>query len=232
MVADGRRRPRKPRAPPPSPLHALPPRMARRPRDRRPRPRCTERCSSLAVLAGAFIAMGAVFATTVTAGRRLAFGVDAAAAGLTFSLGLILVVVARRRALHRRQLIVMAWAARRVSHRPHARDLGAGLSGELRRGDRHGASSSTAGQYALGGRRRRRAGAEHRRAPRPTWPSGGVVLGVALQRARVPRRLAHLQRALRPPTASSRSSRRSPRSSPWASSTASPTCTSSPPACS
>jgi len=49
----------------------------------------------LAILAGAFIAMGAVFATTTTAGSaELAFGVTRLLAGLTFSLGLILVVVA------------------------------------------------------------------------------------------------------------------------------------------
>ncbi len=49
----------------------------------------------LAVLAGAFIGLGAVFATTVTAGgTEIPFGVTRLLAGVTFSLGLVLVVVA------------------------------------------------------------------------------------------------------------------------------------------
>ena len=55
----------------------------------------------LAVLAGAFIALGAVFSTTVVAGAGsiLPFGVTRLLAGVVFSLGLILVVIggARRR---------------------------------------------------------------------------------------------------------------------------------------
>jgi formate/nitrite transporter len=70
----------------------------------------------LAVLAGAFIAMGAVFATTTTAGSAdLAFGVSRLLAGLTFSLGLILVVVAGAELFTGNNLVVMAWAGRRVS---------------------------------------------------------------------------------------------------------------------
>jgi formate/nitrite transporter len=70
----------------------------------------------LAVLAGAFIAMGAVFATTATAGStELAFGVTRLLAGLTFSLGLILVVVAGAELFTGDNLIVMAWAGRRVT---------------------------------------------------------------------------------------------------------------------
>jgi Formate/nitrite transporter len=50
---------------------------------------------ALAGLAGAFIAMGAVFATTVTAGAEdMPYGVARLLGGVTFSLGLILVVVA------------------------------------------------------------------------------------------------------------------------------------------
>lgn len=71
---------------------------------------------ALAVLAGAFIAMGALFATTVTAGTsELAFGVTRLLAGLTFSLGLILVVVAGAELFTGNNLVVMAWAGRRVS---------------------------------------------------------------------------------------------------------------------
>ena len=71
---------------------------------------------ALAVLAGAFIAMGAVFATTtVTGGADMPYGVTRLLAGLTFSLGLILVVVAGAELFTGNNLIVMAWAGRRVS---------------------------------------------------------------------------------------------------------------------
>jgi formate transporter len=70
----------------------------------------------LAVLAGAFIALGAIFATTVVAGGgTLPYGVVRLLAGLTFSLGLILVVVAGAELFTGNNLIVMAWASRRVS---------------------------------------------------------------------------------------------------------------------
>jgi formate transporter len=71
---------------------------------------------ALAVLAGAFIALGAAFATTTTAGAAsMPYGVGRLLAGLTFSLGLILVVVAGAELFTGNNLIVMAWAGRRVS---------------------------------------------------------------------------------------------------------------------
>lgn len=72
---------------------------------------------SLAVLAGAFIAMGAIFATTATAGASgvLPFGVGKLLGGLVFSLGLILVVVAGAELFTGNNLIVMAWAGGKVS---------------------------------------------------------------------------------------------------------------------
>jgi formate/nitrite transporter len=74
------------------------------------------RLLALAVLAGAFIALGAVFATTVTAGSGdLAFGVTRLLGGLAFSLGLILVVVAGAELFTGNNLVVMAWAGRRVA---------------------------------------------------------------------------------------------------------------------
>ncbi|GAB4426006.1 MAG: formate transporter FocA [Anaerolineae bacterium] len=71
----------------------------------------------LAVLAGAFIALGAIFATTVTAGAadKLAFGVTRLLGGLAFCLGLILVVVAGAELFTGNNLIIMAWADGRVS---------------------------------------------------------------------------------------------------------------------
>ncbi|MCC6192330.1 MAG: formate transporter FocA [Anaerolineales bacterium] len=70
----------------------------------------------LAMLAGAFIALGAVFATTVSAGASaLPFGVARLLAGLVFSLGLILVIIGGAELFTGNNLIVMAWASRKVS---------------------------------------------------------------------------------------------------------------------
>ena len=72
---------------------------------------------TLAILAGAFIALGAVFATTVVAGGSgaLPYGVVRLLAGIVFSLGLILVLVGGAELFTGNNLIVMAWASRRVS---------------------------------------------------------------------------------------------------------------------
>jgi formate/nitrite transporter FocA (FNT family) len=71
---------------------------------------------ALGVLAGAFIALGAMFATTVTAGgSSLPYGVGRLVGGLAFSLGRILVVVAGAELFTGNNLIVMAWASRKVS---------------------------------------------------------------------------------------------------------------------
>lgn len=72
----------------------------------------------LAVLAGAFIALGAVFATTVTtaaAGTALPYGIVKLLGGLVFCLGLILVVVAGAELFTGNNLIVMALASRRIT---------------------------------------------------------------------------------------------------------------------
>ncbi len=70
----------------------------------------------LAVLAGAFIAMGAIFATTVSAGgATLPYGVVRLLAGLAFTLGLIIVVVAGSELFTGNNLIVMAFASGRIS---------------------------------------------------------------------------------------------------------------------
>ncbi len=73
----------------------------------------------LAVLAGAFIALGAIFATTITtgAGDRLTFGVAKLLGGLVFSLGLVLVIVAGAELFTGNNLIIMAWANHHVSTR-------------------------------------------------------------------------------------------------------------------
>lgn len=85
----------------------------------------------LAVLAGAFIAIGAVFAITVMAGSvtvtapdgsvlataTLPFGLNRLIGGIAFSLGLILVVVAGAELFTGNILLVIAWASQRVTTR-------------------------------------------------------------------------------------------------------------------
>lgn len=72
---------------------------------------------TLAVLAGAFIAFGAIFMTTTLAGTAGAMpvGVARLLGGVVFSLGLILVVVGGAELFTGNNLMVMAWAGRRIS---------------------------------------------------------------------------------------------------------------------
>lgn len=86
---------------------------------------------SLALLAGAFISLGAVFATTVGAGGMtinaadgsamystgLPYGVTRLLSGIVFCLGLILVVVGGAELFTGNNLIVMAWASGKVTTR-------------------------------------------------------------------------------------------------------------------
>jgi formate/nitrite transporter len=71
----------------------------------------------LAVLAGAFISLGAVFSTTVTAGTAAAlpFGVVKLLGGVAFCLGLILVVVAGAELFTGNNLKVMALANGKIT---------------------------------------------------------------------------------------------------------------------
>jgi formate/nitrite transporter len=70
----------------------------------------------LSILAGAFIGLGAMFATTVYAGSSvLPYGVARLLMGLAFCLGLILVVVAGAELFTGNNLIAMAWASRKIS---------------------------------------------------------------------------------------------------------------------
>src|SRR5512143_4046810 len=90
----------------------------------------------LAILAGAFIAMGAIFATTVSAGSQavtaadgtaafvvgLPYGVVRLLAGIVFSLGLVLVLVGGAELFTGNNLIVVAWASRKVRTLPLLRN--------------------------------------------------------------------------------------------------------------
>jgi formate transporter len=72
----------------------------------------------LAILAGAFIGTGAIFATVVTTGLAAAgmgYGLVRLMGGLVFCLGLIAVVVAGAELFTGNNLIIMAYASRRVT---------------------------------------------------------------------------------------------------------------------
>ena len=82
---------------------------------------------ALAILAGAFIALGALFYTvTVTTGNEVAvpFGLLRLAGGVTFSLGLVLVVVGGAELFTGNNLIAMAWASGRVTTQQVMRNWG------------------------------------------------------------------------------------------------------------
>lgn len=71
---------------------------------------------TLAILAGAFIGLGAMFATTTAAGTAgLPYGVVRVLTGFVFCLGLILVIVGGAELFTGNNLIVMAWASGKVS---------------------------------------------------------------------------------------------------------------------
>ena len=69
---------------------------------------------ALAVLAGAFISLGALFSTAVTAGGATSAGVSRLLGGVAFSLGLVLVVVAGAELFTGNTLVIIAFASRRV----------------------------------------------------------------------------------------------------------------------
>ncbi len=120
----------------------------------------TIRLFALAVLAGAFIGFGAMFATTVGAGAEaLPFGVARLLAGLVFSLGLVLVIIGGAELFTGNAPIVMAWAARLVSSLQLLRNWAIVLLGNfvgavctaaiIYAGDHHGFGGGAVGATAL-----------------------------------------------------------------------------------
>ena len=106
----------------------------------------------LAVLAGAFIALGAVFATTVVADSgSLPWGVTRLLAGTVFSLGLILVIVGGAELFTGNNLIVMAWAARKVSTSRLLRNWGIVYAGNFVGSVGTAALVFAAGHHGFGG---------------------------------------------------------------------------------
>ena len=71
--------------------------------------------ATLGILAGAFISFGAMFYTLVITGADMGFGPGRLLGGVAFSLGLILVLIAGAELFTGNNLIVMAWAERKVT---------------------------------------------------------------------------------------------------------------------
>ncbi len=86
----------------------------------------TRKMFFLAVLAGAFIGLGAIFATTVAAGdwSMHPFGLKKLAIGFVFCLGLILVVIGGAELFTGNNLIAMAWASGKITTKALLRNWG------------------------------------------------------------------------------------------------------------
>ncbi|WP_088285052.1 formate/nitrite transporter family protein [Ideonella sp. A 288] len=76
----------------------------------------------LAVLAGAFISLGAMLYLVVVTGSTLGFGVTRLLGGLAFCLGLVLVIVAGAELFTGNNLLAMAWASGLVDSRAVGRN--------------------------------------------------------------------------------------------------------------
>lgn len=72
---------------------------------------------ALAILAGAFIGLGACLSTLSVVGLDGSYGIRRLVAGFTFSLGLVLVILAGAELFTGNNLVIMAWASRLVSTR-------------------------------------------------------------------------------------------------------------------
>ena len=107
----------------------------------------------LALLAGAFIGLGAVFATTVAAGTAgvVPYGIARLLVGLVFCLGLILVIVGGAELFTGNTLIVMAWAGGKVSSRAMLRNWGLVYVGNFVGAVATAAMVFVAGHHTLGG---------------------------------------------------------------------------------
>jgi formate transporter len=119
---------------------------------------------ALGVLAGIFIALGAIFATTITAptmvvdpgtgatvAEWLPFGVSKLLGGLTFCLGLVLVVVAGAELFTGNNLVIMAWANGRIATSSLLKDWGIVYVGNFLGAILTVAVMLFSGQYTFGG---------------------------------------------------------------------------------
>lgn len=69
----------------------------------------------LGILAGGFIALGAMYSTIIFSDHEMSFGISRLLGGFVFSLGLLLVIVAGAELFTGNNLLVMAWADGKIS---------------------------------------------------------------------------------------------------------------------
>jgi formate transporter FocA len=105
----------------------------------------------LSALAGAFIAFGAIFSTTVTAGSNMSYGMTRFWGGFVFSLGLILVIVGSAELFTGNNLIVMAWASGKVNTLQILRNWLLVFSGNMFGAISIAVLMFASGQYLFGG---------------------------------------------------------------------------------
>ncbi len=85
----------------------------------------------LAVLAGAFISLGAAFFITVVTGAQLGYGINRLLGGVAFSLGLIMIVIGGGELFTGNNLVSMAWASRLISTRQLVRNWTLAYAGNV-----------------------------------------------------------------------------------------------------
>jgi formate transporter len=106
----------------------------------------------LGLLAGAFIALGAVFMTVVmTGGAELPWGIGRLLGGLVFSLGLILVIVGGAELFTGDALMIVACASRRITIGSLLRAWSLVYAGNIGGALGTAAMIFLAGQYGFGG---------------------------------------------------------------------------------
>ena len=151
----------------------------------------------LGILAGAFIALGAVFMTVVMTGAEgMPWGSARLLAGVVFSLGLILVIVGGAELFTGDALMVVAFASQRIRSAPFWRMV-ARLRRQYHRSHRNGCPCVPCRSLSI----RCRCGRQDRACDR--FGQGGFADRSALlscgavQRARMPRRVDGLGRSKR-----------------------------------
>lgn len=85
----------------------------------------------LGVLAGVFIGIGSMFSVIVKSDGGLTFATAAILSGIAFSLGLFIVIIAGAELFTGNNLLIMAWAYRRITTRELLRNWGVVFAGNL-----------------------------------------------------------------------------------------------------
>ena len=104
---------------------------------------------ALAFLAGAFIALGAMFFTLAVTGSGLGFGPTRVLGGVAFSLGLVLVLVGGAELFTGNVLMAMGWADGRVTTRALLRNWGLVYAGNFAGAVAMAVLAHAAGVFAL-----------------------------------------------------------------------------------